>query len=190
MRPRLLLPAAILAATVSVAQAQSDTTRPKPDSVTKTDSTSGEKSVLAGVFTEEQATKGDSEHQANCSACHGTENYVGEAFTKNWVGRTAFDLFDQLKTTMPEDNPGGLSAQQYTDIIAYIFKINGLPAGTAALPADPEALRLIKIESKPAGSPTQLGRRSADPRRSTPAGATRLARTYHPHLPVAPTAGR
>ncbi|HEX6053327.1 MAG TPA: cytochrome c [Gemmatimonadaceae bacterium] len=190
MRLRLFLPVAILAVTVSAAQAQTDTTPPKPDSAAKTDSTSREKSVLAGVFTEEQASKGDSEHQANCSACHGTENYVGEAFTRNWVGRTAFDLFDQLKTTMPEDNPGGLSAQQYTDIIAYIFKINGLPAGAAALPADPEALRLIKIESKPAGNPAQLGSRPAVPRRTSVAGSTRVARTYRPHSPVVLTARR
>ena len=184
MRLRLFLPTAFLAAAISSVQAQSDTTRPK------TDTTSREKSVLTGVYTEEQATKGDGEHQANCSACHGTENYAGDAFTKNWVGRTAFDLFDQLKTTMPEDNPGGLSTQQYTDIIAYIFKINGLPAGTAALPADPEALRLIKIEMKPAGSPAELGASSAPARRSGSALAIRASRTYHPHRPVARTAGR
>jgi mono/diheme cytochrome c family protein len=183
MRLRLLALVTALAAAAPTAQAQTDTTsRPK------TDSTSKEKSVLAGVFTEEQATKGDSEHQANCSACHGTENYVGEAFTKNWVGRTAFDLFDQLKTTMPEDNPGGLSAQQYTDIIAYIFKINGYSAGTQVLPADPEALRLIKIEAKPAGSPAQLGRRPPWPSRNIVVVASRFSTPYHPHLPIAPRA--
>ena len=73
-----------------------------------TDSTAG-KSVWQGVYTEEQATRGDTEHQNNCSSCHGTEKYSGDAFTKNWVGRTVFDLFDQIKTTMPDDNPGGLS---------------------------------------------------------------------------------
>ena len=107
------------------------------------------KSVWMGVFTESQAARGDTEHQTNCTSCHGTEKYAGEAFTKNWIGRTAFDLFDQLKTTMPDDNPGSLSAQQYVDIIAFIFKVNGLPAGTDSLTTDTEALRLIKIEAKP-----------------------------------------
>ena len=154
-----------------------------------TDSTSRQKSVLAGVFTEEQATKGDSEHQANCSACHGTENYAGEAFTKNWVGRTAFDLFDQLKTTMPEDNPGGLSPQQYTDIIAYIFKINGLPAGTQVLPADPEALRLIKIEAKTASG--ELSRASVPgARRVVGTRSPRPLPSYHPHTPAPRSATR
>ena len=107
------------------------------------------KSVWQGVYTEEQATRGDTEHQNNCSSCHGTEKYAGDAFTKNWVGRTVFDLFDQIKTTMPDDNPGGLAAQQYKDIVAYILKVNGIPAGPDSLPGDPEAMRLLKIDAKP-----------------------------------------
>ena len=144
------------------------------------------KSVWKGVYTEAQATRGDSEHQTNCSNCHGTEKYIGEAFTKAWVGRTVFDLFDQLKATMPDDNPGGLSVQQYTDIIAYILKINGMPAGTDSLPADPEALRTVKIDAKPA--------QQTAARRSVPAAvgvthlrSAKLRPLYHPHAPVSPT---
>ena len=118
----------------SIAQAQS------------TDSTAG-KSVWQGVYTEEQATRGDTEHQNNCNSCHGTEKYSGENFTKNWVGRTVFDLFDQIKTTMPDDNPGGLSAQQYKDVVAYILKTNGFPAGTDSLPSDPEAMLTSFLQS-------------------------------------------
>ena len=47
-------------------------------------------------------------------------------------GKERMDLFDQIKTTMPDDNPGGLSVQQYTDVVAYIFKINGMPAAITA----------------------------------------------------------
>lgn len=137
-----------------------------------TDSTSnGGKSVWKGVFSEEQATRGDTEHQNNCTACHGTEKYTGEAFTKNWIGRTVFDLFDQLKTTMPDDNPGGLSAQQYKDIVAYILKANGIPAGTDSLPGDPEAMRLLKIDAKPDKQ-------------------TSLRPMYHPHVLITSTAAR
>ena len=131
----------------------------------------GGKSVWKGVFTESQATRGDTEHQTNCTSCHGTEKYAGEAFTKNWIGRTAFDLFDQLKTTMPDDNPGSLSAQQYVDIIAFIFKVNGLPAGADSLTTDTEALRQIKIDPKPASQ-------------------TALRPMYHPHSPIASTTAR
>src|SRR5690349_19552194 len=138
----------------------------------QSDSTAGAgKSVWQGVYTEEQATRGDTEHQNNCSSCHGTEKYSGENFTKNWVGRTVFDLFDQIKTTMPDDNPGGLSAQQYKDVVAYILKTNGFPAGTDSLPSDPEAMRLLKIDAKP-NKPTAL-RPMYHPHAHIPATATR-----------------
>lgn len=137
---------------------------------TATATTTG-KSVWQGVFTESQAARGDTEHQTNCLSCHGTEKYAGEAFTKNWIGRTAFDLFDQLKTTMPDDNPGSLNAQQYVDIIAFIFKVNGLPAGTDSLTTDTEALRLIKIDPKPDKQ-------------------TALRPMYHPHSPFTSTTMR
>jgi len=137
-----------------------------------TDSTANAgKSVWKGIFTEEQATRGDTEHQNNCTSCHGTEKYTGDAFSKNWIGRTVFDLFDQLKTTMPDDNPGGLSAQQYKDIVAYILKANGMPAGTDSLPSDPEAMRLLKIDAKPDKQ-------------------TSLRPMYHPHVLISSTAVR
>ena len=151
------------------------------------------RSIWKGVYTDAQATRGEAEQQNNCAACHGTEKYSGEAFTTGWVGRTAFDLFDQIKTTMPDDNPGGLSVQQYTDVVAYIFKINGFPAGADSLSSDPEALRQIKIEPKPA-SQTSL-------RRSVPSavGVTvamshhrpaPVRPNYHPHASRSPTATR
>ena len=151
----LFLAAPVLIA--SIARAQS------------TDSTG--KSVWQGVYTEEQATRGDTEHQNNCSSCHGTEKYAGDAFTKNWVGRTVFDLFDQIRTTMPDDNPGGLSAQQYKDVVAYILKTNGIPAGTDSLSNDPEAMRLLRIDAKPDKH-------------------TALRPMYHPHAHIPVTATR
>ena len=139
------------------------------------DSTAG-KSVWQGVYTEAEAARGDTEHQNNCLACHGTEKYAGEAFTKNWIGRTVFDLFDQLKTTMPDDNPGGLSVQQYKDVVAYILKVNGIPAGTDSLPGDPEALRLLKIDAKPNKQTARIGVRLDFHRSVAPAAR------FFPHL--------
>lgn len=158
---RFLTAAAVLFFAFTSAEAQ-DSTAAVPASG---------KSVWTGVFTESQAARGDTEHQTNCTTCHGTEKYAGEAFTTNWIGRTAFDLFDQLKTTMPDDNPGSLSAQQYVDIIAFIFKVNGLPAGTDSLTTDTEALRLIKIDPKPDKQ-------------------TALRPMYHPHSPITSTTAR
>jgi S-disulfanyl-L-cysteine oxidoreductase SoxD len=174
---RLLLS---IVACIASAAAQAQT----PDSTA-----SAGKSVWQGVYNEEQAARGDTEHQNNCTACHGTEKYSGDAFVKAWVGRTAFDLFDQLKTTMPDDNPGGLSAQQYTDIVAYIFKVNGMPAGTDTLSTDPEALRRIKIDAKP-DKQSALGRSGRLPVGVDHRSASQLRPMFHPHASIPPTATR
>lgn len=116
---------------------------------TSTDSTPSGKSVLHGVYSEAQAARGEETNRTYCTSCHGTENYTGDTFKRTWLGRTLFDLFDRIRTTMPEDNPNGLTAQQYTDVIVYILKLNGFPAGPDSLPPDQEAMRQIKIEVKP-----------------------------------------
>ncbi len=46
------------------------------------------------------------------------------------------DLLDEIKATMPEDNPGGLPDTQYLDVITYMFKLNGLPTGDEELSTD------------------------------------------------------
>jgi hypothetical protein len=161
---RLFLPLLFLTVAITSVSAQS------PDSTAAVPG----KSALQGVYTDGQATRGDNEHAANCTSCHSTTNYAGAAFVKAWVGRTAFDLFDQLRTTMPDDSPGSLSQQQYVDIVAYILKINGYPSGTDSLSTDPEALRLVRIEAK------------KDPQTAS----TGLRPMYHVHAVIPPTATR
>ena len=48
---------------------------------------------------------------------------------------------------MPTDNPGRLSRGQYADILAYLFRLNGFPAGARELPNDDEGLKKIRIET-------------------------------------------
>jgi hypothetical protein len=49
---------------------------------------------------------------------------------------------------MPYDSPGALSDQQYTDIVAYMLELNGVPAGTTELPADEAGLSQITITAQ------------------------------------------
>jgi quinoprotein glucose dehydrogenase len=105
------------------------------------------------AYTEAQAARGETTYRANCTSCHATSAHTGDAFMRAWDSRTAFDLFELIRTTMPVDNPGRLSREQYADIVAYLFKLNRLPAGERPLPADEEALKQIRIEAKPASAP-------------------------------------
>ena len=104
---------------------------------------------VAGAFTEGQVAKGELVFRGICSSCHVPSDHTGEQFKMNWYGRTVFDYFASLKKTMPEDNPGGLSDDEYTRVVAYILSLNGYPAGADSLAADSTTMKLIKIGPPP-----------------------------------------
>jgi len=49
--------------------------------------------------------------------------------------RTA-ELFKRIRTTMPKTNPGSLSDDDTTAVVAYLLLANGYPAGKDALTVD------------------------------------------------------
>ena len=112
-------------------------------------------SVWDGVFTDEQARRGETAYLQACASCHGpaldggdmTPPLVGGAFTSNWNDLTVGDLFDRSRTTMPLDTPGRLSRQQNADVIAFMLHANMWPAGTSELSREPGALKQISIQS-------------------------------------------
>jgi mono/diheme cytochrome c family protein len=111
-------------------------------------------SVWSGVYTDEQAKRGEVISNKLCTSCHGPELSGGEAgptlvgmeFTGNWNNLTVVDFYDRVHTTMPADAPGTMTPQQASDVIAYIFKLNKYPAGKTELPTDVAVLKGIKIE--------------------------------------------
>lgn len=106
-------------------------------------------SVLKGVYTEEQAKKGESTYSKFCVACHEATEHAGDVFEQAWVGHPLYDFFVKIKTTMPDDEPGKLNDQQYTDIVAYMLKLTGYPAGSAVLANDPDQMKAIMVEARP-----------------------------------------
>src|SRR4029079_1306875 len=90
-----------------------------------------------------------------CRNCHGGQleggldeqpQLVGEAFVKGWSGRKLDDLAEKI-TTMPADQDEAyhVKAAAASDVVAYLLRTNGYPAGSADLPADPKVLKLIQI---------------------------------------------
>ena len=112
-------------------------------------------SVWTGVYTEEQATRGETVYRTYCIACHGPElegadmtpPLSGGAFMANWNDLTAGDLFERIRLTMPLDRPGALMRQQNADVIAFVLKKNGWPTGSTELSRELAPLKVIKIES-------------------------------------------
>jgi sugar lactone lactonase YvrE/mono/diheme cytochrome c family protein len=131
------------------------------------------RTVWSGVYSQAQAERGATAYAASCQGCHGAQlNGVGEAkalsgagFLSNWNGLSVGDLFERMRTTMPQDAPKSLPRETYADILAYVLKFNGFPAGAAALPARAESLADIRID---AFGGAALGPTAA--RAETPAG--------------------
>src|SRR4030095_11542835 len=109
----------------------------------------------AGVYTEEQATRGEALSKEQCAACHGDNlegsgpmpPLAGKDFLANWQGKTVGDLFEKTSTTMPATAPGSLTPDQAADVISYLLSKDSFPAGSAALESKVEPLLKIKIDS-------------------------------------------
>jgi mono/diheme cytochrome c family protein len=118
---------------------------------------SGRSAATNGAYTETQAAQGDTVFRKYCASCHELSFHTGEQFRMNWFGRNVWDLFKILKTTMPEDNIGGLTNDEYTRVIAYIFKLNGFPASADSLKSD--SLEMSRIRIGPASTDSVKPRR-------------------------------
>jgi sugar lactone lactonase YvrE/mono/diheme cytochrome c family protein len=115
----------------------------------------GPKSVWDGVYTEAQATRGQAAYTEHCGGCHGAalagtgeaKPLAGPEFLSSWNGLSVGELADRTRTTMPLDAPGTLDRAVVSDILAYVFKFNGFPAGQAELPQKTEFLTGIRIDA-------------------------------------------
>lgn len=113
------------------------------------------RSVNEGVYTAEQAKRGEALYKENCSACHGDNlegsgpmpPLAGKDFLANWQGKTVGDLFEKTSTTMPATAPGSLTPEQAADIISFLLSKDNYPAGSAALESKTEPLAQITIDS-------------------------------------------
>ena len=105
--------------------------------------------VLDGVFTGAQVSRGERTFREVCAACHDTTEFTGGRFRITWVGLTAGDLFDTISTLMPEGDPGSLSPAQYASVVAYLLDLNGYPAGDTPLPTSLSALQGLEIVAAP-----------------------------------------
>jgi mono/diheme cytochrome c family protein len=107
---------------------------------------SGPVSVYNGVYTAAQATRGEQVVQRECSSCHTTGDWEQGRLLGGWQNQPASALVGYLRSAMPMDSPGRLSYQQYTDVFAFMLKLNNVPAGSTELAANDDALKNVRIE--------------------------------------------
>ena len=119
-------------------------------------------SIWDGVFTDAQAARGLVAYTGPCDKCHGykldgapddpdmisTRPVAGTKFLRDWDGRSLAALYEYTRATMPENNPGFLSDQEFVDIIAYMLLASGLPSGDEELGSDLRRLEQLLIEPR------------------------------------------
>lgn len=117
---------------------------------------SPERSVWDGVYSVEQAKRGETLYANNCASCHGSALGGGESapaltggeFFANWNGLTLGDLFDRIRVSMPADRPGKLNREQNADVLAFILSVSQFPAGKTELEHQSEILKQIRFEAE------------------------------------------
>jgi len=112
--------------------------------------------VWDGVYTAQQAVRGQAEYMKACASCHAEDlrgnstapSLVEESFAFLWGDMPVADLLEKTQRLMPADRPNSLPPQTYRDIVAFILQANKFPAGEQELASDTEALRKVLITTK------------------------------------------
>lgn len=98
------------------------------------------------VYSRAQAREGARLYREACGACHAPDEFVGPDYMDRWTGRPAAELFGLIRNGMPEEAPGSLSRIETAALLAYLFRMNGMPAGDTAMGSDAGSLEAIRIE--------------------------------------------
>lgn len=131
-----------------------------------------DRSVWDGAYTDAQATRGKAAYEKGCQACHAAAGaggfgitysgtaLKGQRFVQTWendlTGLLAYAMSPPPGSTLsqkeqkhgdssqPRGSQDPLTPADYLDVVAYLFQLNGFPAGTAELTADTAATTVIR----------------------------------------------
>jgi hypothetical protein len=123
------------------------------------------KTVLDGVYSEAQTLRGQTSYTAMCSGCHGkalegvsAPELTGNRFIERWREGALDGMYNFIRQRMPLGRPANLARipdNEYLDILIYILKMNGYPAGEREL--TPEMLSDILFVGKTGPRPVPDG---------------------------------
>jgi hypothetical protein len=106
--------------------------------------------VWDGVYTPEQAKRGQAVFLEKCASCHGQDlggtqgsavevdgtPLVGASFIEKWREDELGELFKFIQTSMPHGSPAAASDSEKLDVLAFILRSNNFPAGASVLTAE------------------------------------------------------
>src|SRR6476646_7755707 len=124
------------------------------------------KTVWDGVYTAEQATRGEQSYKENCARCHGAtlegtsgNGLRGHDFMEKWREDSMGSVFEFISENMPPIRRGAgrplIPVPTYIDILAFVLSQNEFPAGPN--PLTTEGLDSILIQYKDGPRPLPNG---------------------------------
>ena len=115
------------------------------------------RTVWDGVYTDEQATRGEGLYAEHCVRCHGAslqgngelvKPLTGATFKSTWNGVPMGAMFDRVRLSMPQDKPGTMTRQQVADLLAFVLRENKFPSGKSELVRQTDLLNAITFQSE------------------------------------------
>src|SRR5215471_1325607 len=111
--------------------------------------------IWAGIFTDEQADRGKADFAQSCTRCHGQDlagltapSLNGNRFVTAWENENLYKLFVKIRDTMPPNFGTILTDEAKLDVMTFLLRTNGFPAGPEELKVDPDTLENIQIVRK------------------------------------------
>src|SRR6516162_8536533 len=106
------------------------------------------RSVADGVYTDQQAVRGQAIYRARCSSCHADNlggrsgpPLSGDDFAATWSAKPLLELANKIRRTMPKDDTARLTSQEAADVLAYLLQAGKFPSGRAELAMDDAVLK-------------------------------------------------
>jgi cytochrome c5 len=120
------------------------------------------RTVADKVYTDAQAARGAAVYETSCTGCHRADlggatgpALKDERFARQFAGKDLRTLFTKVATTMPRNAPGSLGDGVALDLVAYLLRENGFPAGAEELTAD--ALDGVRVVAGMRKAPPPVG---------------------------------
>ena len=111
--------------------------------------------IWTGIFSNEQAERGKADFAQSCTRCHGQDlagltapSLNGNRFITAWENENLYKLFVKIRDTMPPNFGTILTDEAKLDVLTFLLRTNGYPAGTEELKVDAETLENIQIVRK------------------------------------------
>jgi S-disulfanyl-L-cysteine oxidoreductase SoxD len=111
--------------------------------------------VNDGVYTAEQATRGQAIYRARCASCHGNNlegrtgpPLAGNDFLANWDTQPLLELANKIRKTMPRDESERLTPSETSEVLAHMLQVGKFPTGRTELASEDAALKRVSFPSR------------------------------------------